>query len=316
MNITGITPNPIKSPQFPHIFSAPSKTAAATTSSRFDTFTLVGADKECDKSENSQNTAEAKELDAKTKELVKSLSALSAEDKQELAFDSYLDMQQSLLYMKDMIYFQADYFKELKDKKAYYTDLIDSNGIIGEGGGQFKFLGKKEGEIVDIDDVYNALNRVQKSIDTFCGKIPPEIPNPNSYSEHVTGYITYEMLYDGAERMFKSASAVFSAATGITDDALKMEQGEFYFDKEGVDEDNFLEKADNLLNTIKDRSKKLGDIWSEYSYAHCRQMEKLHDRINTAEKSEEKKDASIAKMIAEYDRYLYKALGKNNLKPY
>lgn len=52
------------------------------------------------------------------------------------------------------------------------------------------------------------------------------------------------------------------------------------------------------------------DIMSEYSYTHRRQTEKLHDRINTAEKSEEKNDASITKMIAEYDEYLRTALEK------
>lgn len=103
--------------------------------------------------------------------------------------------------------------------------------------------------------------------------------------------------------------------TGISNSALEIEHGEHYFDKEGVNEENFLEKANTLLNAITDRSKRLGDIMSEYSYNQRHLEDKLKECLESAEKQEEKKDASIAKMIAQYDEYLYKAYGKFKVKP-
>lgn len=278
-----------------------------TSNRRFDIFTMSGTTGKTDDSDN------VKKLDAKTAELVRSLSALSAEDKTELAFDSYLDMQKSLHYIKDMVEFQAECFKDLRDKKAYYTDLLNSNCIVEEERGKYKFSDYSQGSMINSDDVYNALQKTQKSLDSLCGKAKEEDTEPKPLPEHVVDYITYEEQYNRAEMMFRSAATVFSAVTGISDSALEIESGELYFDKEGVNEENFLEKANSLLNAITDRSKKLGDIMSEYSYNHRHLMDKLKERLELAEKQEEKKDVSIAKMIAQYDEYLNKVYGKFNI---
>lgn len=284
-----------------------------TPNRRFDSFTMIGTE------EKGKSSDEFKELDAKTAELVRSLSMLSSEDKAELAFDSYLDMQKSLFYMKDMVKFQVECFNDLSDKKAYYTDLLNSGCTVGEGGGKYKFSGCTVGErgsSINADDVQKALHKVQQSLDSFCGNFKEEDIAPQPLPEHVLGYITYEQLYLGAERIFRSAATVFSAVTGISDSALELEPGELYFDKEGVNEENFLEKANTLLNAITDRSKKLGDIWSEYSYTHRHLMDKLKERLESAERLEEKKGTSIAKMIAQYDEYLFKAYGKFKVMPH
>ncbi len=288
---------------------ADQKANAFTANRRFDAFTMTGI------TEKEDNTNNINALDAKTAELVRSLSALSAEDKTELAFDSYLDMQKSLHHIKDMVEFQAECFKDLRDKKAYYTDLLNSNCIVEEERGKYKFSDYNQGSMINSDDVYNALNKVQKSLDSLCGKAKEENTVPKPLPEHVVGYITYEEQYNRAEMMFRSASTVFSAVTGISNSALEIELGELYFDKEGVNEENFLEKANTLLNAITDRSKRLGDIMSEYSYNQRHLEDKLKERLESAEKQEEKKDASVAKMISQYDEYLYKAYGKFKVKP-
>ncbi len=272
---------------------------------RFDTFTMIGT------GEKKNNTDSVKTLDAKTSELVRSLSALSAEEKVEFAYDSYLDMQKALLHMKDMVNAQVESFKDLKDKKVYYTDLLSSGCTIGEGGGKYKFSSYAEGDNINSKDVLNALNKVQKGLDSWCREVSDEEIAALPLPEHVTGYITYRNVYFRDEAMFKTGAVVFSGVTGISDSALEIESGELYFSKEGVNEENFLEKANSLLNSITERSKKLEDLWSEYSYNHRRLMDKLKERLESAERLEEKKGTSIAKMIAKYSEYLYKIDAKN-----
>lgn len=278
-----------------------------TPNHRFDAFTMTGI------TEKEDNANNINSLDAKTTELVRSLSALSAEDKTELAWDSYLDMQKSLHYIKDMVEIQAERFKDLRDKKAYYTDLLNSNCIVEEERGKYSFSDYNQGSMINSDDVYNALNKVQKSIDLLCGKAKEEDAEPKVLPEHVVGYTTYEEQYRGAERVFKSAANVFSAVTGISDTVLEIEHGELYFDKEDVNEENFLDKANTLFNAITDRSKRLGDIMSEYSYNQRHLMDRLKERLEAAEEREEKKDISISEMILQYDKYLHKAYEKFNV---
>lgn len=268
---------------------------------RFDSFTMSGTNSKKD------NSDDFKELDARKAELVRSLSMLSAEEKLEFAYDSYLDMQKSLYHIKDLVEIQVEMFSELKDKKAYYTDLIDSDCTVGEGGGKYKFLGYEEGSSIEAADVHSVLQKVQRSLDLLCGKIDEEDLVPNPLPEHVTGFITYEDEYYITEMSFRSASTVFSAVTGISDSALQLEPKELYFNKESVNEENFLEKANSLIDTITNRSKKLGDIMSEYSYNHRHLMDKLQDRLDSAERLEEIKGTSISKMIAKYNQCLFKA---------
>lgn len=288
-----------------------SETESPAANDRFDSFTIVGMD------EKNKKGAYIKELDTKTAELVRSLSGVPDEDKTELALGSYTDMQMSLHYMKELTEFKIEYFKDMSDKKAYYSGLLDSGCIAGEGGGQYKFSDYAEGDHIDRSKVTAQLDKVQKCIDSLCGNYIKEEsePEPQSLPPRVLGYITYDDLYRGAERMFRSASTIFCGVTGISDSALKMEQGEFYFDMEGVTEENYLEKANDLLNAITDRSKKLEDIMSEFSYNQRHQADKLKERLETAEKWQKEKEDSIAKMIARYDEYLYKLKSNGGIKP-
>lgn len=310
MKMSNITPIRITTPSTGNAKSTPKSTQSSNTAvdsnRRFDTFTMTGTEGKRDRSNN------AKKLDEKTAELVRSLSDMSAEDKTKLAFDSYIDMQKSLHYMKEITEFQIEYFKDMSDKKAYYTGLLDSECIVGEGGGQYKFSDYAEGDHIDRSKVTAQLDKVQKCINSLCGNYVEEEPEPLPL--HVLGYITYDDLYRGAERMFISASTVFCSVTGISDSALEMEQGEFYFDTEGVTEENYLEKANDLLNAITDRSKKLEDIVSDFSCNQRHQADKLKEHLETAEKRQKEKDDSIAEMIARYDEYLYKINSNGGIK--
>lgn len=312
MKISSMTPFSIAAPSTGNakgaLRFAQSSNTAVDSNRRFDTFTMTGIERKKDGDRNAKN------LDEKTAELVRSLSDMSAEDKTKLAFDSYIDMQKSLHYMKEMIEGQIEYFKDMSDKRAYYSGLLDSECIMGEGGGQYKFSDYAEGEHIDRSKVTAQLDKVQKCIDSLCGNNVKEKSEAEPLPPHVLGYITYDDLYRAAERGFRSASEVFCGVTGVSDSALEMERGEFYFDTEGVTEENYLEKANDLLNAITDRSKKLEDIMSEFSYNQRHQADKLKERLETAEMWQKEKDDSIAEMIARYEEYLYKVNSNGEIK--
>lgn len=133
------------------------------------------------------------------------------------------------------------------------------------------------------------MNKVQKGLDSWCREVSDEEIAALPLPEHVTGYITYRNVYFRDEAMFKTGAVVFSGVTGISDSALEIESGELYFSKEGVNEENFLDKANSLLNAITDRSKKLEDIMSEYSYNQHHLMDKLKERLESADRLEKRK---------------------------
>lgn len=284
-----------------------SETAGPVSNGRFDSFTIVGTD------ENYKNGADIKELDSKTAELVRNMSKFSDEEKSEIAYGAYLEMAKVISGMKQAIEYDITCFSEFKDEKAYYTDLLNSGGKIGEGGGRYKFGGNVAGDVVESEDIENALSEVQNSIDSWCGKNSDERSMPRQLPEGVYGIFTPEVGYRIVEKIFRREAEVFSAATGISDSALELKDNEFFFSKEDVNEENFLEKANTLLNAVTDRYKKLGDIMSEYSYNHRHLMDRLKERLETAEEREEKKDISISEMILQYDKYLHKAYEKFNV---
>ena len=83
-----------------------------------------------------------------------------------------------------------------------------------------------------------------------------------------------------------------------------MEKGEFNFNTEGVTEENFLEKANDLLNSINERSEKLKDVMTEYLFSKNHKLDKLQARLEAAEERQADKEAVIEKMAEKYDKLL------------
>lgn len=276
MNIININPVNTKSslsniPKSP-LHKVNSETVSSASKGRFDSFTLVGTD------EKYENGADIKELGSKTAELVRNMSGFSDEEKAEIAFGSYLEMAKAINGMKQAIEYDITCFSEYKDEKAYYTDLLNNGGVIGDGGGRYKFGGNAAGDVVQTEDIQNALSGVQSHIDAWCGKNTAEKSYPRQMPDGVYGIFTPEVGYRIAEKVFRLSADVFSAATGINGSALDLKDNEFFFSKEGVTEENFLEKANTILGAVKGRIKQLGDIWSEYSYNNRHFTDKIKER--------------------------------------
>lgn len=302
MKISSMTPFSITTPNNGNVKStlkfAQSSNTAVDSNRRFDTFTMTGVEGKKDGDHN------AKMLDEKTAELVRSLSLMCKDDETELAFAAYVDMQRALGCMKELTEDGISYFTELTEKKVYYNSLLDSQCFVGEGGGQYRFSDYAEGEHVDRSKVTAQLDKVQKCIDSMCGNYAEEKPSSEPLPPHVLGYITYDDLYEAAESLFKCASQDFCGVTGISNSALEMEKGEFHFDTEGVTEENFLEKANDLLNSINERSEKLKDVMTEYLYSKNHKLDKLQTRLELAEERQADKEAVIEKMTEKYDKLL------------
>lgn len=280
----------------------------SSSKGRFDTFNLVGAD------EKYINGADVKSLDFKAAELVRNMSKLSEEEKAELAYGSYLEMAKAIGGMKEAIEYDITCFSEYKEEKAYYTNLLKNGGKIGEGGGQYKFGGNVKGDTVKTDDIKAALSEVQSHIDAWCGKKEAEKPEIRQLPEGVYGIFTHEVGYRIAEKVFRLSANVFSAATGINDSALDLKDNEFFFGKDGVTEENFLEKANTMLSAVKGRIKQLGNIMSEYShnnrYLTDRVKERHKDRIGEMFDSEYRDlgKSDMHQITEKYGDYLFKSL--------
>ncbi len=234
------------------------------------------------------------------------MSRFSDEEKAEIAFGSYLEMAKAINGMKQAIEYDITCSSEYKDEKAYYTDLLNNGGVIGEGGGRYKFGSNVVGDVAEIEDIQNALSEVQSHIDAWCGKNAAEKSYPRQMPDGVYGIFTPEVGYRIVEKVFRLSADIFSAATGINDSALDLKDNEFFFSKEGVTEENFLEKANSLLDSVKNRIKQLGDIWSEYSYNTRHLTDKTKDRLKVS--WEVRENISMNNIVKEYREYVCKSL--------
>ncbi len=176
-------------------------------------------------------------------------------------------------------------FSSLKEQKAYYTDLLEKGGAISEQGGKYEFFGEKEGTFVNREDIEEALSKVQGYINNYLVE-----PDEKTSSLEMN------------EKLFKSSAAVFSAATGINDDALSLEDDSFKKVKGGLTEENYLERITNDINSIKDRSKRITGIMTEYASKNDLVKEKMSDPFKPL--SENDKNPHLSKVLEEYRKFL------------
>lgn len=272
--------------------SAQDNTLNIDAGRRFDTFTMAGTEK------TEKNAEErTKKLSAAKEELVRKLSGFTEEDKWEIAFDSYLGMQRSLLELKHTAKDQLDIFSYVQEEKAYYNHLSENGGLI-EGRGKFDYEGMCDGSTVDIDEVCQKLTKLQDRINGWF-KERPEKPKFYEHPENFPHlYLTSEFMCSLSEKVYAYYSAVFSAATGFSADVLNIEKGDLQFDRKGLTEENFMERATEYLDSINERSKQLADLWSEYSYNSRHSEDKI--TVDEQEEIRQMKESVLFKELSEY----------------
>lgn len=275
--------------------------APADFNRRFDTFTMTGTDKtqKTNKPENNSKT-----IDTAKQELIRKLSEYSDEDKANIAFGSFVEMKKSLLTAKSYVEKQISSFNNLKSQQKYYTDLAKNGGYIGAEG-KYAFSKGKEGDFATISDISKQLDNVQHRLDILCGKVE----GTGSEANYLMGENSVAALFHKMnEKLFAAEAATFSAVTGIDDSALEINPGDFDFDKTDVTEENFLEKANAVIESIEVREKAVTDMWTQYAYdnlftRHVNPTKAL-DWLKSLEGTQ------LGKMLSDFHRLVVENFGK------
>lgn len=254
---------------------AGSNSAAASSkpAGRFDTFTLVGTNK----------PDEAKKLSFDKAELIRNLESLSEEEKAEVAVGSYISMQKCC--KSAISHYETDIysFKSFQEEKAYYNELKSQGGTVSGEGGKYAFAAVGAGSTIDEKEIDAILSQVQERINRF-------IMAPTEETAR----------YELTDKIFRSASQAFSAVTGISDDALNLEDDSLCKVREGLTEENYLEKANEAINSIKERSKQLTKVMNDYAERNSYAKDKMKDLSNLlSDPHSEKTD----KLIEVFEKY-------------
>lgn len=241
-----------------------------------------------------KNFDRAEGLSADNAKLIRglsSLSALSKEEKADAVYDSYMGMQNCLRDALSGFEIKRSCFAYLKEQKAYYTNLMENGGSISEERGKYKFFGKTQGDAVSMEDIESALSEVQGRINNY---LPDKWLNKPDE--------VFLAFSDLDHRLFKEEAAVFSALTGITDDALTVNDESLLRIKSGLTEDNYLSRMDSDINSIKDRIKQITDIMVDYAHGNKLVKEKMENPFKRI--SESDKNPHLIKVLEEYRKAL------------
>ena len=220
-----------------------------------------------------------------------SLSTLSKEEKADAVFGAYMGMQNCLRSELDSLETKRSCFSYLKEQKAYYTDLIEKGGVIYEDRGKYEFFSKTQGDVIDMKDIESKLSKVQERINCY---LPDKWQNKPDE--------VFLAFSDLDHRLFKEEAAIFSALTGITDDALILNDESLLRIKSGLTEDNYLVRIDSDINSIKDRLKRITDIMVDYAHGNELVKEKMENPFKAT--SESDKNPHLSKVLEEYRKYL------------
>lgn len=222
---------------------------------KYDTFTMVGTDSA--EKVNAKNMSMSERFKANNAELIRELDSLSKEEKAEVAVVSYLEMQKHIIYTKSSHENAIDHFNQLQDAKAYYSDLLSGDGKITEeykkyGELGLGFLDGNVGDIASTDELQNAVNKIQGRIDNLIGRYSGESSDGDRFN-------------DIGAKIYTGYGVMFSTVTGIYDDALTADGSTDLLDTiEGINEENFIEKQNEVISKLEQRSEKLKDVMNDY----------------------------------------------------
>lgn len=179
-------------------------------------------------------------------DLLRSIERMSDKEKFDVAVYQYKHMQELCYRAVSREENSINEFSDLKAEKAYYTELLNTDGDIRITDGRYAFALVENGTLVSKDDVISALSKVQGTIDRRVS------PNDNPLNDIFKG------IFNGAARMFE-------AATGITSPFLNVDgDNSFLSHKADRTEENFIEKAKETIRSVTYRSKGMEAMMKEY----------------------------------------------------
>lgn len=156
---------------------------------------------------------------------------------------------------------------------------------------------------------------MRNSIDRWCQKdkadesAPSFLSVPEELPEGVYNEFDPDTSYKIAEKFFRLTAAAFSTITGIYDSAFELKDHEFYFNRNGLEEDEFLVKANEILDAVTEREKKLSNIMTGYSYYYGHFRDKMKSPTKTMEDWEN--NTYLHKVVGEYEEYIRSIIKDN-----
>lgn len=189
-------------------------------------------------------------------ELIRGLDQLSDSEKAELVMNSYLQMQGRLMSAVKNEEDDIKAFTALKNEKDYYNGLLNEakeNGTAKIENGKYGFADLADGTDVTERSIDKQLEDVQERIDKF---IYPYGRDENGNAINGPGN-------DSALANYRKYADIFEEITGLTGDCLNPGD-ELLRHKLDRDENNFLQKANESITTLKKFSNQLNNMKKEF----------------------------------------------------
>jgi len=175
---------------------------------------------------------------------IKGIMELSASDRRSLASMYKDNMKRLVNEAIDHEKAEAERYKELKEKKAYYKGVVDEDGYVRDG--KFAFSGKVK-TYVDKSDAEELLKAVQSEID--------DLVTAKAAKEDPFNLKNFEYIYSGV--------AFLAATDKAYDDAVRIDD----FSISGQwsrTEDNFLEESDSTVKSLESRLKSIDGMYKAF----------------------------------------------------
>lgn len=176
-------------------------------------------------------------------DLIHGLSELSDEDKMEIAMNSYLQMQGRVHQAINREEADIRTFNSIADEKARISSMLETAKQNGGG------INTPDGGELTTEDIEKQLGDVQKKMDKFLAP----------YGRDEDGNARTTAFNESIKKDFAAYASVFSEVTGITGDALDA-TAELTLHKTDRDESNFVQKAQESIDALKEQSKGLSSM--------------------------------------------------------
>ena len=176
-------------------------------------------------------------------DLIQGLSELSDADKMEIAMNSYFQMQGRVVQAINREENDLKTFGSLEDEKARITSMLET--AAAKGGG----IDTDDGGELTTEDISKQLDDVQSRIDAFLAP----------YGKDEEGNARSSAFNESVKKDFAAYASVFEGVTGLHSDALDAAD-DLTLHKTDRDESNYVRKAQESINSLKEQSKGLSSL--------------------------------------------------------
>ena len=176
-------------------------------------------------------------------DLIQGLSELSDSDKMEIAMNSYFQMQGRLYQAINREEADIKTFGSIADEKARITSML---GQAQAKGGSIETA---DGNELTAEEISGQLDDVQRRMDAFFAP----------YGRDSEGNAKNTAINESVRKDFAAYASAFEGVTGMRSDALDASDA-LALHKTDRDESNFVQKAEESINSLKKQSESLTSL--------------------------------------------------------